>query len=429
MISCVLLLINSILIVYYVSCQVINSISCIIGYHGENCSKTVCDDSPCSNGGNCSVLEEDPTQYSCTCPPYFTGDNCETAVDPCTWHPCFNNGECIPGYTSDGAGSYNYTAACNCVGGYEGANCVNDIDECADDPCKHGGRCINTPGGHVCVCPDGFNGTLCDTNIDDCQPNPCLNGGTCTDEVNSYSCNCASTGFTGVACGRPINMTCVRDSKDATITEHAYMISVSSFSVCQCDDGFSGLFCENHYQPCLSAGCNVDGTLECFPTSCVCKDGYHGDKCDSPDDDDSSGFAIDDCEVFSCQNGGTCIELQDGTKFCRCPPEWGGDDCSQDVDECSQSPSPCGGENYCLNLRGGYTCICQQGFTGPLCDVINCAVDPCRHGECIENDNTSFCKCNEGYSGSFCDRAGITSLLHNVHIHTHIHVYVTAWMS
>ena len=40
-----------------------------------------------------------------------------------------------------------------------------------------------------------------------------------------------------------------------------------------------------------------------------------------------------------------------------------------DIDECKSSP--CENEGTCLNERGNYTCTCNAGFTGRLCEKGN----------------------------------------------------------
>lgn len=44
-----------------------------------------------------------------------------------------------------------------------------------------------------------------------------------------------------------------------------------------------------------------------------------------------------------------------------------GRDCSQDVDECQTNPCRHGGE--CVDLVGGFRCICPVGRSGTLCEV------------------------------------------------------------
>lgn len=48
---------------------------------------------PCQNGGTCS--NGDPNQYSCACPPGYTGMDCEEDIDECNMSPCANSATCI----------------------------------------------------------------------------------------------------------------------------------------------------------------------------------------------------------------------------------------------------------------------------------------------------------------------------------------------
>jgi len=42
---------------------------------------------------------------------------------------------------------------------------------------------------------------------------------------------------------------------------------------------------------------------------------------------------IDECAGGPCEHGGTCVDLIGGFR-CECPPEWHGDVCQVDVNEC-----------------------------------------------------------------------------------------------
>ena len=63
-------------------------------------------------------------------------------------------------------------------------------------------------------------------------------------------------------------------------------------------------------------------------------------------------------------------------------PKHIGDNCEVDIDECA--PKPCvNGE--CEDGIAEFTCICNKGYEGPLCDIEidECErYDPCVHGTC-----------------------------------------------
>ena len=47
---------------------------------------------------------------------------------------------------------------------------------------------------------------------------------------------------------------------------------------------------------------------------------------------------------------------------CRCPPGFTGDYCETEIDLCYSGP--CGAHGRCRSREGGYTCECQEDFTG-----------------------------------------------------------------
>lgn len=62
---------------------------------------------------------------------------------------------------------------------------------------------------------------------------------------------------------------------------------------------------------------------------------------------------------------GTC--KQEENKYaCTCHVGYEGNDCSQDIDECS--PKPCKNNSTCYDGVNKFTCICAGGFTGAKCE-------------------------------------------------------------
>ncbi|XP_058802311.1 cubilin [Phymastichus coffea] len=113
---------------------------------------------------------------------------------------------------------------------------------------------------------------------------------------------------------------------------------------------------------------------------------------------------INECNSDPCQNGGTCIDLYDSFS-CHCPPEWEGDHCTVDVNECERlagKPSGCQNGATCVNALGTFSCTCAQGWHGYLCTTQKSAcdqsndVDLCGNGVCLKNNSplgyTCICK-------------------------------------
>uniref|UniRef100_A0A8I3MZV4 EGF-like module receptor 1 n=1 Tax=Canis lupus familiaris TaxID=9615 RepID=A0A8I3MZV4_CANLF len=84
-----------------------------------------------------------------------------------------------------------------------------------------------------------------------------------------------------------------------------------------------------------------------------------------------------------------------------------------DIDECSQSPPPCGPNSVCENLLGRYKCNCLPGFSSPtgnnwisgnpgrfVCTDINECLSSgvCQeHAECINTLGSYKCRCQVGF--------------------------------
>ncbi|KAJ8952596.1 hypothetical protein NQ318_004143 [Aromia moschata] len=110
---------------------------------------------------------------------------------------------------------------------------------------------------------------------------------------------------------------------------------------------------------------------------------------------------IDECASAPCQNGGTCVDLENSFK-CNCSSAWQGTVCQFDADECLTNP--CINAISCTNLVGDYLCKCRVGWMGKTCDQnINDCVGQCQHGAtCIDLVNDYHCACQPGYTGRDC---------------------------
>lgn len=153
---------------------------------------------------------------------------------------------------------------------YERSACSIDAD---NYPCENGGNCTDPGywGTFDCACPDGVIGERCEIVTDACFFSPCLNGGSCNatgDGDFDFTCSCGPR-YTGETCDERI----------------------------ECEDNcFNG------------ATCNDDD----LPLSCVCAEGFVGAQCKY----------LEGCVASPCENGGTCVTLDDGGFLCLCTRGW-----------------------------------------------------------------------------------------------------------
>lgn len=104
-----------------ISCLVSSRCFCLPGWTGVDCAEDVreCDSGPCLNGAQCQESDT-PGEFSCACPPFFTGHLCDQSYDPCDplHNPCLHGSTCLT--------RSNGTASCRCSAG-EWENCPNLI--------------------------------------------------------------------------------------------------------------------------------------------------------------------------------------------------------------------------------------------------------------------------------------------------------------
>lgn len=319
--------------------------NCTPPYYGKRCENHPCNPNPCKNGGICSVKN---SQFTCHCPPMFGGKKCKLSYTPqtmpCPLQTCNNGGVCKI--------LSNNTRQCKCPPHLEGFRCNKEKNPCLKHGCKNNAECI--PVGYndyLCNCSNGFKGTKCKETDQcrQCKTNPCENGGECICKGKKrYWCRCPK-GFGGNRCRNPT---------------------------------------PSPVEPlCLSCtNCTANAT-----SSCTCKAGY---KCKHRLS----------CSFQPCQNGGTCIDSDNGFN-CSCLNGYTGETCNISVHT-----------HKCLNggvkkvtLHGTEMCICTQGFSGTMCqyhdnNINPCTPDNCIHGSCIVTDDVYICQCGEGFTGKHCDQ-------------------------
>ncbi|XP_067213667.1 protein crumbs isoform X2 [Linepithema humile] len=308
--------------------------------HLDSIGCLLCFDTDCKNDGYCF---DKANSYICECPAGYAEDDCSFNIDECIDNKCRNGATCVDGIA-------NYT--CICDSGWQGWLCDNDINECVTlNPCKHDGVCVNVPGSFRCECPDQFTGDLCEKfRLITCENNPCMRGATCLDSPNpktgdNFTCNCRP-GYDDPVCNSP--------------------------------------YCTLPGQRCQNGRCEFLETNYEYQPRCTCAPGYTGLYCETD---------IDECAPdlkgeVPCKNGGKCFNaVNNFTCDCQNTGYTGGN-CTEDIDECENSETNCG-HGRCQNLPGSYECVCDFGYCGYNCTML----DPCQENYC---QNGGTCRCAKG---------------------------------
>uniref|UniRef100_A0A5S6QT27 EGF-like domain-containing protein n=1 Tax=Trichuris muris TaxID=70415 RepID=A0A5S6QT27_TRIMR len=110
----------------------------------------------------------------------------------------------------------------------------------------------------------------------------------------------------------------------------------------------------------------------------------------------------EESDINECEKGnevktywyGTCYSrpgTEKDIKLEKIPVTHGGHKCSE--------------HSKCVNNFGSYTCECNQGWTGKLCDkdLNECGINPCKNnGTCHNTPGSYSCTCTENFAGHDC---------------------------
>uniref|UniRef100_A0A667Y4L9 Protein eyes shut homolog n=1 Tax=Myripristis murdjan TaxID=586833 RepID=A0A667Y4L9_9TELE len=372
--------------------DLLNSYKCLCspGWTGVDCADNVneCDSRPCLNGAQCQESDV-PGEFSCTCPPFFSGPLCNQPYDPCNplHNPCLHNSTCLT--------RSNGTASCRCPAGFEGTWCEIDTNECSSSPCQNHGHCLDWVNSYSCDCKKGFSGLHCEEDINECASSPCQNAGICQDLVNKFHCICPP-GYFGALCDLDVN-----ECEVSPCLHEGICINKPGGFECVCRPGYSGTWCEINIDECGSNPCQNSGRCIDAPDRyhCLCLHGFMGFNCETN---------IDECMSMPCLHG-SCKDGVDAYS-CHCESGWTGGRCEININECASSPCMNGGS--CVDLTEKYACFCQEGYTGKNCetDIDICKeaaseVSLCFNGAvCVDGEGSNFtCSCPPGFMGDFCE--------------------------
>ncbi|CAG5120714.1 unnamed protein product, partial [Candidula unifasciata] len=255
---------------------------------------------------------------------------------------------------------------CACVEGWTGLRCEEDINECELGHCSNLGTCSNTPGGFQCECPISWQGNRCQEDVNECamEVSPCRNNATCHNMLGGFHCECAE-GWTGPLCDVDIN--------------ECLLVP----DVCKAIGNFTDT--EN----------TTDYHTLCTNTNpgfvCTCEDGWTGPFCNEDINECLMSPGICRVEVIASQleNSTTyhtlCVNSNPGY-VCICQEGWTGELCDEDIDECLENPDLCSlvdnstdsnalsegslttYHTVCLNTYPGFLCACSEGWAGENCD-------------------------------------------------------------
>ena len=126
----------------------------------------------------------------------------------------------------------------------------------------------------------------------------------------------------------------------------------------------------------------------------LCAQLYHGDKCQY----------VNVCERDSilCSGHGVCMPEMNSSS-CVCNSGFLGDSCEV-IDYCLGLT--CNMKGVCVNRPSSYWCVCDPGFTGRDCetDINECEGQNCSgNGRCADLVNMFVCVCHQGFTGTLCD--------------------------
>ena len=455
----------------------------------------ICGDGGCSGPGaddcvECVANAHKNYHGCCECDNFWYGDDCsvwmgscdDKCLNSCTGPTAADCDCCVANATEDDGG------ACACNEGYGGEACALYLGAC--DPICYGCHgpdaencdyCVNNATKNEygqCHCDWQWQGAACDQFVYQgvCDP-ICDKDYGCTgpkssdcDQCNFHSfrdnfgnCQCEAY-WSGVDCGTYVytghcHTLCDGSCFGPDATDCVQCVPHShrdSNQTCVCDTYWTGddcsvrLYMEACHPVCDQRyGCAGSSREDCvvcndyserdFEGHCQCKEGFHGNDCNSYDGPchpmcgrnvDSFGYLQGNdcngptsCDCYQCGDHSTADPDFDGC--CKCDKFWEGPTCDIYNAPCHPICLGCYGRSACdceecveHAHKDNDTCVCDDGWGGEDCSIYegqchpNCmAPDHCHGPEdcdcdyCADHaqfDDRNYCVCIKNWTGLGC---------------------------
>jgi hypothetical protein len=214
---------------------------------------------------------------------------------------CANSAECIvDGYSA---------LKCVCKSGFTGDRCEVNIDECqleGNQACA-GGQCFDQINGYYCQCSNGIGLNCAQTIQNPCTPQNIQSGFNYFEvpstQQNTYLHCTGELTFVLTKCAN--NLFWHQEEKTCTVEQPALRSGACLNSPCR-----NGGSCQEIATLSSSSSNSYGGSLgESLSVSCNCRNGYTGQFCEE---------IIDLCLSDPCKNGGRCLSYAGGYT-CVCP--------------------------------------------------------------------------------------------------------------